>query len=269
MIFTKNYQLLVQEGHLSKSCLLRGLDAIRSANIDDKRRGLFYSGLFDLAAGFERLMKIVFILDYKINNNLQNPSNKKLKGFSHDLKGLFSKCCELPNVYQLPLELNFSNKQMAIISTLSEFAKGSRYYNFDVLTNDNKNEDPISRWLSVIDDHILELRKDVNLKLQNDAIKMAVNLEELGEWKQGIDGEFVTSIDFYYLMLATEKANPHVIKSIIEILYPFYWLIKHQCNELANLFSVQNKESEIPCMFEFFSFFLTPKSSILRKKRWA
>lgn len=75
-------------------------------------------------------------------------------------------------------------------------------------------------------------------------------------------------LDFYYLMFATEKANPHVVWSVIEILRPFYGLLRHQCHELHELYALQGKENEIPFMYEFFPFFLTRKSSALRKKQW-
>lgn len=56
------------------SSLLGGLTSLRNANIDEVYRGLFYSGLFELTTGFERLMKIVLILDHQLKNNLKNPT---------------------------------------------------------------------------------------------------------------------------------------------------------------------------------------------------
>ncbi|EWH08380.1 hypothetical protein DS2_17602 [Catenovulum agarivorans DS-2] len=268
-MFTQNYRLLTQEGHLTMSSLLGGLNSIRNANIDDTRRGLFYSGLFELATGFERLMKIVLILDHKLNNKLKNPTNKELKAFGHNIKELYESCSELPENYGLRTRLKLCDKKSKIVSTLTEFAKGSRYYNLDVLTNHSKNEDPISLWLSVIDDHIWSLRSDVRTKLQNDSIQVIDRSGMSGKWQQNVDGEWITKMDFYYLMSATEKANPHIVWSIIETLHPFHGVLRYQCNKLQELYAAQDKENEIPFMFEFFPFFLTPKNSALRKKQWA
>lgn len=268
-MFTRSFRLLTQEGHLTMSSLLGGLNSIRNANVDDNRRGLFYSGLFELATGFERLMKVVLILDHQLKNDLKNPTNKELKAFGHNIKELFEKCSELPQAYGLRSELKLNDKQRKILLTLTEFAKGSRYYNLDVLTNHNKNEDPISLWLSVIDDHIWSLRNDVRTKLQSDAIQVVDRSGMAGSWQQNVDGEWVTMLDFYYLMSAIEKANPHIVWSVIEILRPFHGLLWHQCNELHERYASQGKENEIPYMFEFFPFFLIPKSSALRKKQWA
>ncbi|HFD4038247.1 TPA: hypothetical protein ACF3XN_002996 [Vibrio parahaemolyticus] len=268
-MFTQDYRLFVQEGHLTMSSLLGGLNSIRNANIDDNRRGLFYSGLFDLATGFERLMKIVLVLDHKLNNDLKNPTNKELKAYGHNIKELFERCSGLAKSYGLRGELKLCDKQTKIISTLTEFAKGSRYYNLDVLTNHTKNEDPISLWLDVIDDHIWSLRSDVRTKLQNNAIQVVDRSGMAGNWQQNVDGEWITMVDFYYLMCATEKANPHIVWSIIEMLRPFHSLLGHQCKELHNLYASQDKQNDIPYMFEFFPFFLIPKSSALRKRQWA
>ncbi|CAK2847129.1 conserved hypothetical protein [Vibrio crassostreae] len=267
-MFSRNYRLLTQEGHLTMSSLLGGLNSLRNANIDEIHRGLFYSGLFELATGFERLMKIVLILDHQLKNHLKNPTNKELKAFGHNIKDLFEKCSLLPQAYGLRQELSLDDKQTKIVSTLTEFAKGSRYYNLDVLTEHNKNEDPISLWLSVIDDHIWILRSDVRTKLQNDAIQVIERSGMASSWQQNVDGEWMTMLDFYYLMFATEKANPHVVWSVIDILRPLYGLLRHQCHELHELYALKGKENEIPYMYEFFPFFLTPKSSVLRKKQW-
>ncbi|MCO5786758.1 hypothetical protein DHB74_10375 [Pseudomonas sp. G11-1] len=268
-MFTRNFRLLTQEGHLTMSSLLGGLNSIRNANIDDSRRGLFYSGLFELATGSERLMKIVLILDHQLKNGLKNPTNKELRDFGHNIKDLFEKCSELSQEYGLRTELKLNDKQNKILATLAEFAVGSRYYNLDVLTDYTKNEDPISLWLSVIDDHIWSLRNDVRAKLQRDAIQFVDRSGMAGSWQQNVDGEWVTMLDFYYLMFAIEKANPHIVWSIIEILRPFHGLLWHQCDELHELYVSHGKENEIPCMFEFFPFFLVPKTSALKKKQWA
>lgn len=268
-MFSQNYRMLSQEGHLTLSSLLGGLNSIRNSNIDDTRRGLFYSGLFELATGFERLMKIVLILEHQLKNNLNNPTNEELrKSFGHNISKLYENCSELHKSYGLREELKLNSKQQKILTTLTEFAKGSRYYNLDVLTSSSKNEDPLSLWLSVIDDHIWGLRNDIRTKLQRDSILVVDRSGMGGSYQQNINGEWISMIDFYFLMSAIDKANPHIVWSVIEILRPFHSLLWHQCDELHEKYASQGKENEIPYMFEFFPFLLTPKSSALRKKQW-
>ncbi|WP_240432742.1 hypothetical protein [Vibrio halioticoli] len=247
---------------------MAGLNSIRSANIGENHRGLFYSGLFDLATGFERLMKIVLILDHQQKNNLTNPTDTELRSFGHNIKNLFERCSVLPLENGIQQKLSLNDKQTKIVSTLTEFAKGSRYYNLNVLTSHSKNDDPICLWLSVIDDHIWSLRSDVRTKLHKEAVQVIDHSGMANNWQQNVDGEWVTMLEFYYLMSVTEKANPHVVWSIIEILRPFYGLLRHQCYELHKLYALHGKKDEIPFMHEFFPFFLIPKSSALRKKQW-
>lgn len=180
----KDYQLLVQEGHLTMSSLLGGLNSIRNANIDDAHRGLFYSGLFELATGFERLMKIAVLLEHKINNQLKNPTDKQLRSFGHNIQELHSSCVKFAEGHGLKTMFPTNEIQDDILEVLSNFAKGSRYYNLDQLTSGNKNKDPIEQWLSVIQFHIWGLRSDVTKKLEAEALQVA----NVDNWQQNING---------------------------------------------------------------------------------
>ncbi|MCG9746419.1 hypothetical protein [Shewanella sp. Isolate8] len=266
-MFEKNYKLLVQEGHLTMSSLLGGLNSIRNANIDDAHRGLFYSGLFELATGFERLMKIVLLLDHKINNHFKNPTNNQLKDYGHNILELYSSCHNLAKSYGLESKMEPNEVQNEMLAVLSKFAKGSRYYNLDELTSNNKNEDPINLWLSVIQYHIWGLRSDVREKIQMEAL----SINNVDQWQQNINGEWITSCEFYYLLKATEKASYHVIWSIISLLRPFYSLLREQVYTLHEMYSdsTSGDKEEIPYLYEFFVFFLKSKHSVLRKKQWA
>lgn len=265
-MFNKEYRLLTQEGHLTMSSILNGLDCLSKANIDDNHRGLFYSGLFELSIGIERLFKIVLILNHKIENQCKTPTNNELRAFGHDIERLFIKCSECTRKYNIP-DLSLNDKQQSILSVLAKFAKGSRYYNLDELTENNKNDDPISLWLEVINDHVWSLRSDVRLKLETEALKFVGDNRLENRWKQNINGEWITYCDFYFLLMATEKANKHIIWSIIQILYPFYHILGYQVQKVHE-FDSASHENEIPFMYEFFSFFLTSKESTLRKKQW-
>lgn len=265
MDYGAEYRMLIQEGHLTKSSLLGGLDSIRNANIDDRRRGLFYSGLFELSTGFERLMKVVFILDYKIKNNLKSPTFNEVNGYGHKVDKLFGKCSEILVEAGLSTETTLNEHQRKIISTLSNFAKASRYHNLDVVTGSKKqNADPIVQWVSIIEDFTWGLRMDFIKRAQGMSLKMG----RAGAYKETIGGEYVTEVDFYFSLIATEKVNGHLVWMIIDILQPFYYLLKWQYSELSKLSSKSKESIHVPAMYEFFSFLLTPKKSVLRRKRW-
>lgn len=261
-MFDRNYQLLIQEGHLTMSSLLGGLNSIRNANIDDAHRGLFYSGLFELATGFERLMKIAVLLEHKINNKLKNPSDKQLRSFGHNISELYCNCMKFANTHGVIAHTPKNDIQDDILEVLSNFAKGSRYYNLDQLTSGNRNKDPIEQWLSVIQYHIWGLRSDVKEKLETEALQVA----NVDNWQQNINGDWISECEFYYLLKATEKSSYHVVWSIICILKPFYSLLQAQTHRLHQM--ENGISTDIPYMHEFFPFFLSSKREVLRKKNW-
>jgi len=267
-MYSNEYRLFTQEGHLTMSSLLGGLQSILQANIDDKNRGLFYSGLFELATGFERLFKIVLILDHMLKNECQIPTNNELRTFGHDIEKLYNKCSDCVENYSIPSSLEPTIQQKEILAVLAKFAKGSRYYNLDKLTEKNNNDDPILLWLKVINAHIWGLRHDVRKRLEHEALIFSDSNGLADSWQQNLDGEWVTTFEFVYLLSATEKANYHVVWSIISLLRPFYHILQHQIYRIHELTSEQGSQIELPHMYEFFSFFLTPKHIVLRKKKW-
>jgi hypothetical protein len=88
--FPPSFILLQQEGHLLSSCLANGLTDLRSANVHNK--GAFYSALFNLSVGTERLLKAIVIIDHMLKNNLSVPSRGELKGYGHNILDLYDTC---------------------------------------------------------------------------------------------------------------------------------------------------------------------------------
>ena len=66
-MFGERFSLLLQEGYLTRTSLLDGLHSLRKSNIDDDGKGRFYSSFFSLALGFERLMKLIFVVVFMSN----------------------------------------------------------------------------------------------------------------------------------------------------------------------------------------------------------
>jgi hypothetical protein len=88
MRFSPTWYLLEQEGLLAQACLCNGLTALRRANLGDKK-GLFYSAFFELSIGFERVLKLVLILDHMARNQLVPPDSKAVEDYGHKLRALF------------------------------------------------------------------------------------------------------------------------------------------------------------------------------------
>jgi hypothetical protein len=64
-----------------------GLTNLRRYNFN--QAGLFYSSLYLITTGLERLLKIIIIYDHRINNCGKFPNNSQLKNFGHNIGELF------------------------------------------------------------------------------------------------------------------------------------------------------------------------------------
>ena len=85
--FKEEEKLLLLEGALVSSALADGLERLRTADIYHK--GMYYQAFLSLATGMERLLKLIIIYEYKINNNDRFPDNKYLKEKGHNLYEMF------------------------------------------------------------------------------------------------------------------------------------------------------------------------------------
>ncbi|ENH9245599.1 hypothetical protein ABWZ84_003455 [Vibrio cholerae] len=269
LVFEEEYRLLSQEGHLTKSSLLAGLDAIRRANIDDYGRGYFYSGLFELSIGFERLMKIVLVLQYKLENNNINPTDKQLRKYSHNINKLYQESCLIAEKHNL--EMMCSDVQREVLVVLSAFGTGSRYYNLNQLAESSHHEDPLKMWSMVINRHIWCLKSSTRKKLEENAFSYVDRMGLESSWYSGrnINGELMTMLEYHYLYHATEKANFHIVWSLISLMTPFYSLLRKQSHDLHNLADSRGAKQTVPYMYEFFPFFLAPRSLVLKRKSWS
>lgn len=267
-MFGEEYRLLSQEGHLTKSSLLSGLDAIKKANIDD--RGLFYSGMFQLSIGIERLLKIVILLDHKLQNNYSNLTNKQLRDYGHNIESLFTICSKI-ELKVNGRELGLNDKQKKILGVLSSFSKGSRYYNLDELTESHRNSDPLKDWSKVISDHISILKPSVREKLEQEALFYCDSNRLGGHYypELNINGQPMTMLEYHYFFHATSKASYYIIWSIISMLEPFYHLLEKLTSKIHYIENEQGLKESIPFMYEFFPFFLSFKHQVLRKKQWS
>lgn len=73
-----------------QGCLKSALWTLKTANLGEP--GPLYVMLFNYSIGLERLLKLIFVLDYSCNSNGAFPSSNTLKNeFGHDLVKLHDK----------------------------------------------------------------------------------------------------------------------------------------------------------------------------------
>jgi hypothetical protein len=146
----QRFIFLQQEAYLFQFCISSGLTHLSKCGSSDK--GPFYGGLFNLSLGIERLLKVVVVIDYFIDNNFSFPSKKSLKDRGHNIAELFAICEEI-SAKRCPSNLFVGNKNIIdgdIIAVLSSFALGSRYANLNNLEHGIRQRDPLEAWHSIL-----------------------------------------------------------------------------------------------------------------------
>jgi len=268
MIFSHEFRMMTQEGHLASTSLLASFEAL--AKLDYDKPGTVYSMLFQLATGLERVMKIVIILDHKARNDLANPSDMQLRRLGHSITDLYlvlRSTGETLSITDGWFEANTVHGE--ILATLSEFARSSRYYNIDQLVSGRDNLDPLIRWFIT---HMRIAHNTISNNRLNGIMKRTrSHCEALGlfGWEMGPKGQWDLTIDVTYQLEVARVSRGHCVWAIIEILKPIYLLIDRLGNEVHQLERQNGIEPPtVPYMTEFFPFCLEDKAEAIRRKSW-
>jgi hypothetical protein len=123
---------LLREASMASMSIGVGLTHVR--RYDFAQSGFFYSGLFSMATGIERLLKLILIYDHRLNHDGSFPNNRQLKACGHDISGLVSRAVEIAARHELPFCADvFESDPIypTIIENLSDFARQARYHNLD------------------------------------------------------------------------------------------------------------------------------------------
>jgi hypothetical protein len=118
-----------REAELAKRLTCSGLTALRKAT--PARPGIYYDAFFGLSIGLERFAKLAWLIDECIGRNGVFPTDKDLKSVGHDIQTLVEKAQLIQRRQSAYLTFPSDSVTDHIIKFLSEFAKGTRYYNID------------------------------------------------------------------------------------------------------------------------------------------
>jgi hypothetical protein len=266
MNFPETHKLLIHEGYLIHASLTSGLTALRSAGTHDK--GKFYSALFNLSIGIERLCKSVIIIDRMLRNNMIPPSESEMKQFGHNLKKLHAAVSEISRKRQISFdELDkYDSVTNSIVALIDDFALRSRYHNLDKLGAGGKSKDPLEEWQRILSDVLsTDYKKSaINKKLAH--VKKFTDLIKDNSFvmSTGLDGKSLSFDDAFAEPALQEMALKHVNLRLIKLLTPFRDLMGDLCREVYAY-------GPIPCipqMQEFLSWIWDDKAYVLRKKVW-
>ncbi|RTY78016.1 hypothetical protein EKL97_14610 [Flavobacterium sp. LS1P28] len=138
---TNKYFALLEEIETSSKLIILGLGELQNISLNNS----FYFLPFQLLSqGLERFMKSYICLAYENTNN-EYPTFKYIKSLGHDLESLLEEIIKKYyidfNRPQYTNDVDFLKKDTdlkELLFIISEFGKKSRYYNFDIIT-ENKD----------------------------------------------------------------------------------------------------------------------------------
>jgi hypothetical protein len=256
---------LSREASMAAMSLAVGLTHIRQYS--SAETGFFYSGLFSIATGIERLIKLILIYGHWLSNDGAFLGNEQLRSCGHNISELIDRAVEIERRHGVSFcaaVLETSPISQTIVENLSDFAKKARYYNLDYLSGSQQSGlEPLQRWdrevcSEIISRHYKPRQDDVA------AVKrMGEAMDAFGSivWHTTERGERIdTAAD---LLLQGKMAE---VKQRYSMYY-LYVLVRELCALFAWL---ENKGSFYPpFLSEFFRIYTIPdKSAILRRKAW-
>jgi len=259
------------EADLAEGCLSVGLTALRNATVSDKRD--FYSGFFNTTIGFERLMKLIVVVDHMLDNDFKAPSKAELKNYGHDLVSLYQSSVDAAakaGVQDVAMPQS-GTIEHNILTHFSKFAKFSRYYNLDSLGSNAANPaDPLVQWEEIINSVISTdvpaktLQKILTTSgVVHDAMKdSTLNIQ------QGMKGESLSLLETLSLPMRQSCAAPYLMVRVFNLLIPIIETVSDLGDKGFYTRAGDGSGPHVPLFRETLVYFKGNKSQIKRKKKW-
>lgn len=275
MAFSPTWFLLEQEGLLAQACLCNGLTALRRANLGDKK-GLFYSAFFELSIGFERVLKLILILDHMARNQLVPPDSKTVEDYGHKLRSLFDAAkgvCAAHGVTALDA-FQPNSLPIAILGFLDDFAHpGGRYSNINKLTGHKHQTmaDPIAQWGEIANRIMREhaTPKDRQRAQLNGLVASAAFGDAAASLISDLNQQPMDVVPLHVRASELDTAAKHAIYALVTLISALREVIDSLCDS-AWAANPPGKGSlaEVPDMKEFFQFAWADRQYVMRKRQW-
>lgn len=246
-----------------------GATEIRRANYASK--GIYFQAFTSLSTGLERIGKLCLMLDFYIDNQAVFPDASFMKKeIGHNLELIYDK--SLPIIEKRSISLRSIQKlndpvHKAIITILSEFGRGDRYSNINIVVKDKRQNDPVASWFQHVDQplyqkYVPQKKKDqieLNAKLIDSALgqfSWVLHTSETGKEVDGLEeasrmtGVWEAVAPFRQLYVL------HVIRFWVEFLRELQYL------------AMGMGKAEIPYFNEIFVLFSNDDSYFKSRKTW-
>lgn len=270
-MFNKTFQALTNEAEFTKEILGSGATQIRRANYASK--GIYFQAFTSLSTGFERIGKLCLMLDYYIENNGNFPDLQYMKKvIGHDIVLIYNKSLEV--IKKRALLLKFlpdldGGIYRAILKILSEFAKGDRYSNIDLLVAGSlRQNDSIASWFNNVDAplfniHVSKRKKETISRNANITAKIASSFTSVLYTSE--TRSVITNLEEASKRTDMWKAvAPYRQLYVIQIIR--YW-VELLCF-LQDMAMEATGEDDIPFFSEIFGSYRNPDSYIRTRKTW-
>ena len=176
-MLSESFNALLKEAQFTLEMLGSGATQIRKANHTTK--GTYFQALTSLSTGIERIGKLCLILDHYIQTGGQFPSFDQMKNeIGHDIEKIYKKSQDIIRDRGIILEhlQSLDNPvHQAILRSLSNFAKGDRYSNINLITGSVQTRDPIADWFNSVDKSIFDTSISEVTKVQIARRARAIN----------------------------------------------------------------------------------------------
>jgi hypothetical protein len=128
-MFHPHFHLLSREASLVDRSIATGLSQLRLVTRNDT--GLFFSALFALSIGLERLMKLTLIVERRLAEPSNPMSDGDLRDLGHNLASLHASAREasLRQQSEIPALASLPLVQQELFDLINRFGMRTRYFN--------------------------------------------------------------------------------------------------------------------------------------------
>ena len=265
---TSSFLLLQNEGFLMQNCIRTSLAALRTWRTED--RCAFYGAFFGLTVGFERLLKILILLDHW-NLSRKFLTDAELKVYCHDIEKLFAKVESLFDKYDVVRNENLQLDEIdrKLLAFLSGFARRGRYYNLFTL-NGSEGTDPLGEWEDLLREiYEKDIPEEKRLPEPDENTVLADHVEGNGCIKFTRAGNAVqTQTEHDYDQKQMHLALPEMCWRLVKLLAPLKSLLISVHEQIREKDHGTDGELSVPYMDEFLEFVCEDKAAIFESEDW-
>ena len=269
---------LLHEATLAAELVSAGVTTLRKASTPQS--GLFELALFNLSIGFERMCKLIVLLDHYFENG-SFPNNYVLKKkYGHDLDTLFVAVGQVATKREIRADYTeqpSSQIHREIIATLSEFSKTTRYYNLDYLTGGKAAHLQSGRaaWINRVGKLILakhySARKQINDVLEAQELQASmgdavsgIRFDESGKSIDTLEDGLIHGTEVRVIRRWSQFYCLQLIRYLAAVLKELP--SRHASPRMDN--QPASPPIQLPCFEEIFAWFLNDDTMLKSRKTW-